>query len=69
MTIVGEQIGLLQLLKRCMPDKSNNELRRLLKQNAVTINGERQNDEINKMIDLSIPLQVKVGKLGFFAIN
>lgn len=68
-SVSEDQLGLLQLLKRCMPGKSNGELRRLIEQHSVTINGEKTGEEINKPINLSGTLEVKVGKRNFFRIN
>jgi len=60
-------VELFALVKACMPDKSNSELRRLIQQNAVSINQQKKADE-KEAISLSEPVQVKIGKLGFFKV-
>ena len=65
--IGADSIGLLSLVKACMPDKSNSEIRRLIQQNAVSINQQKKADE-KENISLAEPLQVKIGKLGFFKV-
>ncbi len=62
-------ISLLTLLKEFKPQSSNNEIRRLVKQNAISIDGGKHNNE-NEMIDIpseeAKALQVKMGKKSFF---
>ena len=65
--IGADSVGLLAMVKACMPDKSNSEIRRLIAQNAVSINQQKKADE-KEIISLSEPLQVKIGKLGFFKV-
>jgi tyrosyl-tRNA synthetase len=50
-----------------MPDVSKTELRRLIDQNAVTINETKAND-MNAVFNTSNPLLVRVGKKTFFKI-
>ena len=66
--IGAESVALLPLVKACMPDKSNSEIRRLITQNAVSINQQKKSDE-KEVISLETPLQVKIGKLGFFKVS
>ncbi len=65
--IGSDNVGLLTMVKACMPDKSNSEIRRLIAQNAVSINQQKKSDE-KELISLTEPLQVKIGKLGFFKV-
>lgn len=57
--------SLFDLIKKCLPDKSHSEIRRLFVQNAVSVNGRKMTDE-KAGIPHERPLQIKVGKLGFF---
>ena len=61
----SEKISLLQLILECDKNISKSEIRRLLSQNAVTINGDKFSDE-NEIIDTSKKLQIKIGKRKFF---
>ena len=65
--IGADSVGLLAMVKACMPDKSNSEIRRLIQQNAVSVNQQKKADE-KEPISLAEPLQVKIGKLGFFKV-
>ncbi len=65
----GARIGLLSLLSQAGLAQSNSEARRLVRQNAVSIDGERVTDPFLE-IDLSrrAPFVVKVGKRRFARI-
>ena len=65
--IGSDSVALLALVKTCMPDKSNSEIRRLIAQNAVSINQQKKSDE-KEVITVTDSLQVKIGKLGFFKV-
>ncbi|MDD3668824.1 MAG: tyrosine--tRNA ligase [Alphaproteobacteria bacterium] len=59
--------ALFDIVKACMPGKSNGEIRRLIAQNAASVNGVKCADE-RQSWDVSAPLEVKIGKLGFFKV-
>lgn len=61
------EIRLLDLLKQCK-NVSGSELRRLVKQGAVSANGTKLTDE-NALVAVSGELQLKVGKRDFFLIK
>jgi tyrosyl-tRNA synthetase len=62
-------IELLKLLKLCMPDKSNSDLRRLVEQGAVSLHGERLSD-IKAPIALSSDAgSLQVGKRQWFRVQ
>ena len=67
-SISGENgsIGLLSLMVSCNLAKSNGEARRLVEQNAVSIDGEKRNNP-REEIDLGAtkPFVIKVGKRRF----
>lgn len=65
--IESGNITALDLLKLCKSD-SNSELRRLLKQGAVNLNGERITEESGELL-IDSEAQLKVGKRGFFRIK
>ena len=64
------KIEILKLIKKCLPEKSNSELRKLIEQGAVRFNGEKiikvdniielKNDEVNFL---------RVGKRNFFKVR
>ena len=57
----------MEILKLGMPDASNSELRRLILQNAVTINDDKVSDS-NQMLQTDKNLLVRVGRKRFFKI-
>lgn len=65
-----ERETLLGVITKCLHDKSKSEIRRLIAQNAVSVNGKKISDE--KMV-LTIPisshLEVKIGKKGFYKVK
>lgn len=61
------EIQVLELLKKCK-NESNSELRRLVKQGAVSVNGKKITDE-SSILEVKQELQLKVGKRGFFLIK
>ncbi len=65
----GTRIGLLNLITQAGLASSNSEARRLVRQNAVSIDGERVTDE-RLVIDLAqrAPFVLKVGKRRFARI-
>lgn len=66
---VGQpELKLFDLLKKCKPESSNSEIRRLIQQGAVTVNGNKQTDE-NLLLVLTDEQQLKVGKRGFFLVK
>lgn len=65
----GSQIGILNLMSQAGLTSSNGEARRLIKQNAVSIDGEKV-DDVYMQIDLNAdaPFIIKVGKRRFAKI-
>lgn len=61
------EIQVLELLKKCK-NESNSELRRLVKQGAVSADGKKITDETS-ILEVKKELQLKVGKRGFFLIK
>ncbi len=66
--LIDEGTSLLQAIKKAKPELSNSEIRRLLKQNAVSINEEKITNE-NELINAETDLRLRVGKLGFFLLK
>ncbi len=62
-----DRITLFEMLKRCLPEKSGGDIRRLVAQKAVSVDGKKCIDE-KQLFDVSAPVRVKVGKLGFFQV-
>ena len=63
-----ESLSVMEILKLCMPDASNSELRRLVVQNAVTINDDKANN-LNQTFLTDKPLCVRVGRKTFFKVT
>ena len=61
------ELSVMEILKMGMPSTSNSELRRLVLQNAVTINGKKAID-INNILKADETLFVRVGRKTFFKI-
>lgn len=67
--MASDNATLIEILVKCMPEKSKSEVRRLLAQNAVTVNEEKVAEE-NKQFNLvDNALQIKVGKKSFFKVQ
>jgi tyrosyl-tRNA synthetase len=62
-----ESLSVMEILKLGMPDMSNSELRRLVAQNAVTINDDRVSDP-DQMLQTDKNLLVRIGRKRFFKI-
>ena len=62
------ELSTLMILKFGLPDVSNSELRRLIIQNAVTINGEKSANP-NQLFSTKQSLCVRVGRKTFFKIT
>ena len=62
------RLSVMEILKLGMPDASNSELRRLVLQNAVTINDDKAND-LNQTFVIDKPLCVRVGRKTFFKVT
>jgi tyrosyl-tRNA synthetase len=58
--------SVFDIIKTCMPEKSNSEIRRLIDQGAVSIDGIKVMDVTKK---IQKPNQIKIGKLGFFKVQ
>ena len=65
--ITQDELSVMEILKLGMPDASNSELRRLVVQNAVTINDDKAND-LNQTFVTNKPLCVRVGRKTFFKV-
>jgi tyrosyl-tRNA synthetase len=65
-----EEIRLYDLLSAALPDESKSNIRRLINQNAIAINGNKCNDD-KEVFDLSNgnELQLKIGKKQFFLVR
>ena len=61
------ELSVIEILQIGMPDVSKTELRRLILQNAVTINDEKATDQ-NQMLNTNETLFVRVGRKTFFKI-
>ena len=61
------ELSAMVILKLGMPDTSNSELRRLILQNAVTINDNRVTNP-NQIFSANNPLCVRAGRKTFFRI-
>ena len=64
-----DEFKLIDMLVKCMPEKSKSEIRRLLTQNAVSVNGEKCSDENQVLNVRESHLEIKVGKKSFFKIE
>ena len=64
----SDTLSVLDILQIGMLNESKAELRRLVGQNAVTINETKAND-MNAIFNTSNPLLVRVGKKTFFKIK
>lgn len=62
-----EESTLIDMLVKCMQGKSKSEIRRLISQNAVSVNGEKISDE-KAIISFASPCEIKVGKKDFFKV-
>jgi tyrosyl-tRNA synthetase len=61
---------LLSILNKCLPEMSNSELRRLVEQGGVKIDGKEIKNDVKE--DVNIPragLVLKVGKRNWFRIK
>ena len=67
--VSGSEIGLIDLIVLCKPAESKSFIRRLIKQNAVSINFEKcDNEEQIIKLNKGEELKVKIGKKDFFNI-
>jgi tyrosyl-tRNA synthetase len=64
----GEDVGLLRALSEAGLVSSNGEARRLIRQRAVRVDGERVTDELRELPARPEPYQVQVGKRGWARI-
>jgi tyrosyl-tRNA synthetase len=66
----ADRASLFSILRRYFPDavKSSNELKRLITQSAVSVNGEKVTDK-GRMIDIDGEVVVKVGKRTWFKVE
>jgi len=70
-SIGADSASLIDILKKCFDDEkmSNNDLRRLITQNAVTIDERKANDPFELIKLSSSPLNFKVGKRNWFKVT
>ncbi len=61
------ELSVIEVLQIGMPTESKTELRRLVLQNAVTINDEKATD-VNQVLKTNEPLFVRVGRKTFFKV-
>jgi len=61
------ELSVIEILQIGVPTESKTELRRLVLQNAVTINDEKATD-VNQVLTTNEPLFVRVGRKTFFKI-
>ena len=61
------ELSVIDIIAMGMPDVSKTELRRLILQNAVTINDEKATDQ-NQMLNTNETLFVRVGRKTFFKV-
>jgi tyrosyl-tRNA synthetase len=65
----SSKISLISLIKKCIPETSSNEIRRLIDQGSIKINGEKSSTDINSLVSISEDgIEVKVGKKKWFKI-
>lgn len=62
-----KSLTLFELLKECLKEQSNSEIRRLINQGGITINDNKM-DCADEKIDLSNELKLRIGKKHFFKI-
>lgn len=61
------ELSVIEILQIGVPTESKTELRRLVLQNAVTINDEKATD-VNQVLKTNEPLFVRVGRKTFFKV-
>ncbi|MBR6010413.1 MAG: tyrosine--tRNA ligase [Alphaproteobacteria bacterium] len=66
-TTVKPELSVMDILQMGMKSASKTELRRLVLQNAVTINDEKATD-VNQVLKTNEPLFVRVGRKTFFKV-
>jgi len=66
--IADNEMILIGLLVKCVPEKSKSELRRLVSSNAVSIDGVKYKDALESL-DLITERELKIGKRLFFRIS
>ena len=67
-TLTKNSLSLVSLIKECNNGLSNSEIKRLIKNNAITINKEKYLDE-KQEINTEKKLEIKVWKRMFYKIN
>ncbi len=60
-------LTIFDIVKICMPEKSNNEARRLIKQKAVSINNKKI-IEVKQSIEIDNNAIVKIGKRNYYQV-
>jgi tyrosyl-tRNA synthetase len=67
-TVVKSELSLLEIVKQCLPDTSNSELKRLITQGGVKIDNQTKNEPEEVITITSDGLVVKAGKRSWFKI-
>ncbi len=63
------EAGLLEVLQACFgKEKSGSELRRLIQQGSVKVNGKAVNNAMQSILLSDTPLVIKVGKRSWFSV-
>jgi len=69
-TLGVDSLDLLSILKKCMPDSSNSDLRRLVEQGGVKVDGKEVKSDVHEKINISSNgLILKAGKRKWFKIK
>ncbi|WP_214805856.1 MULTISPECIES: tyrosine--tRNA ligase [unclassified Exiguobacterium] len=64
-----KEISLMELIIHCMPNESKSNVRRLIIQKAVSVNGEKIEDEEKKFdLEKMDELKIKIGKKRFYEV-
>ncbi len=63
-------INLIDLCAKLQPDVSRTQMRRLISSSAVSLNGEKLSDPLQKVeCPKEVELKLRIGKRGFFALT
>jgi tyrosyl-tRNA synthetase len=68
-SIPSESLKLLELLGVCMPGETKSDLRRLIVQDAIELDGKKVKDQSSSISIGDKPLQLRVGKRRFFKVQ
>ena len=66
----ADKLDLLSILKKCQPESSASELRRLIEQGGVKLGGEEVKKDVYEQIEIPAEgLALKVGKRNWFKLK